>query len=81
VSTKTLLIVAGVLYAATFTLLAVVGNADATLDAGGTINEPINRMPFIPMAVVAAFAFLIASGIVAVTALRGLIRALRAPQA
>ena len=57
------LIAAAIGYAVTLVLWIVVGSADATLDAGGTISEPIARLPFTALIIVSAVTFLVATAL------------------
>ena len=60
---RRVLIAAVVGYAVTLVLWTIVGSADASLDAGGTISEPIARLPFTALIVVSAFTFLAATAL------------------
>ncbi|MGA1146341.1 MAG: hypothetical protein ACO3YU_05010 [Candidatus Nanopelagicales bacterium] len=74
---RRLLLAALVGYAVTFVLWVIVGSADATLDAGGVISEPISRLPFTALIVVSAITFLVATALVIAGAVVWLTRRLR----
>ena len=59
-----LILVALVGYAITLVLWVIVGSADATLDAGGVIGEPISRLPFTALILVGGITFLISTALV-----------------
>lgn len=60
---RRMLIAAAVGYAVTLVLWIIVGSADATLDAGNVLREPISRMPFMALIIVSGFTFLVATGL------------------
>ncbi len=61
---RRLILVALVGFAITVVLWVIVGSADATLDAGGVIGEPISRLPFTALFIVSAFTFLASTALV-----------------
>ncbi|MDA2989813.1 MAG: hypothetical protein O2815_12120 [Actinomycetota bacterium] len=61
---RRMLIAALVGYVVTLVLWVIVGSADATLDAGGVISEPISRLPFTALIVVGGITFLVSTALV-----------------